>query len=201
MAVKRFVLLASITLLLSGCGGGEMSLTEYVDRVDAIMRRALQRYEVLIAGPQGEVLVAEGAQLADFTPQDLGAALERLGEIQTEALEAAAAIEPPEDIADLHTLFFRSLPIEELAVRASTAADWEELSESPEMMAYRAALVADEQVCNDFQAELDATAERGVFAATPWMPGELEEIVDYALGCGTLLEYPEDVYRPPPTTP
>ena len=191
-----------VIFVASSCGGGdgEMSLTEYVERVDAILSRGLQRYEALVASPQGEVLVAEAVRLADFTPQDLQVALERLGDIQAEALEAAFTIEPPEDMVDLHTLFFRRLPIEELAARAGTAADWEELSGSPEMVVYRALLVEDEQVCAEFQAKLDATAERGVFADTPWIPGELKEIVEYALGCGSLLENPEDLYRPPPST-
>ncbi len=105
---------------------------------------------------------------------------------------------PPEQIADLHALYFRELPISELAARAGTAADWDELSESAEMAAYRAGLAADNQVCADFQGKLDATAEREVFADSPWIPSELTEIVDYALGCSSLIEHPEDAYRPPP---
>ena len=50
------------------------------------------------------------------------------------------------------------------------------------MAAYRAALAADNQVCAEFQSTLDATAARGVFADTPWIPGELKETVNYALG-------------------
>jgi hypothetical protein len=70
MTVRRFVPLAlGVTLLLWGCGGGEMSLTEYVERLNAIVEGARQQYEALVASPQGAVLVAEGAQLTDFTPQ------------------------------------------------------------------------------------------------------------------------------------
>jgi hypothetical protein len=43
MVVMRFVpLVLCITLLLNGCGGGELSLTEYVERLNAIMDRATQ---------------------------------------------------------------------------------------------------------------------------------------------------------------
>jgi hypothetical protein len=66
------------------------------------------------------------------------------------------------------------------------------------MEAYRVALAGDNQVCVEFQATLDATADRGVFADVPWIPGELQEIVDYALGCSALPQNPEDAYRPPP---
>ena len=199
-----------VALLVGACGGGEMSLNEYVERVDEVFQQGIGQYEVLVATPEGQVLLVgqgdhmgfsgEGAQLSDFTPQDLHVALERVSEMQAEALEAAAAIDPPEQIADLHSLFFRELPISELAARAGTAADWDELSESPEMAAYRIALAADNQVCAEFQAKLDATAERGTFADAPWVPSKLQEIVDYGLGCGSLPTHPQDAYRPPPAT-
>jgi hypothetical protein len=194
----RFMLLGLCVVLVSSCvGGGEMSLTEYVEAVNAINGRAMQQYgEMVLANPQGAVIVADRAQLNDFTPHDLQVALERTAEIQAEALEATAAIEPPEQIADLHYLFFKSLPLEALAVRAGTAADWDELSESPEMEAYRDALVKDIRVCVDFQARLDATAERGAFANTPWIPAEMKEIVEVVLGCDQYPANPEDLYRP-----
>jgi hypothetical protein len=173
-------------------------MADYVDRVNAVLDRAIEQYGELLASPQGEVLIAEGAQLADFTPQDLQVSLERVAEIQAEAMSAVDTIEPPEDLADLHALYFRELPIEALAARAGTAADWEELSESPEMEAYRDGLISDKQVCTDFQAELDARTERGDFADTPWLGGEMTEIVDAAIGCSSLPEHPEDAYRPPP---
>ncbi|MCP3976444.1 MAG: hypothetical protein GY720_18310 [bacterium] len=206
--MRRLVLYALVAaLFLSGCGDGDLTLTQYVERVDAIFERGIQQYEALVTTPQGLVLLVgqgphlgfdgEGAQLTDFSPQDLHLALERVAEIQAEALRAADAIDPPEQIADLHDLYFRELPIAQLAARAGTAADWEELSESPEMAQYRNALAADNQACADFQAKLDATADRGVFSDTPWLPNELTEIVDYALGCDSLPEHPEDVYRPP----
>ena len=150
------------------------------------------------------MLVAEEAQLADFTPQDLQAALERLGEIEMEILEAGAGIEPPEEVADLAKLLsddrFTSARVA-LAARAGSATSWEELSETPEMAAYRTSLAGDKQACIDLQAKLDATAERGVFAGVPWIPGELKEVVEASLGCdGPHMRNPEDVYRPPPTS-
>ena len=60
----------AVIVVAAGCGGGEMSLPEYVEQLNAIESRARQQYEVLVASEQGAVLVAEGAQLTDFTPQD-----------------------------------------------------------------------------------------------------------------------------------
>ena len=124
MTLERFVPLAfCVMLLLGGCGGGEMSLTEYVDRLNAIMTGAIQQGEALFASPQGAVL-AEGAQLSDFTPGDLQAALERVGEIEVVLREATTAIEPPEEIADLHNLLFDTrfaFARKALAARAGTS--------------------------------------------------------------------------------
>ncbi len=203
MRLRRVWAGACLVLMVAGCGGGEMSLTEYVERLNVIMDRAIQQGLELVAGPPGAVIAAEGEQLADFTPQDLQLALERVGEIEVESREAAAAIEPPEELADLHNLFFDTRfasAREALAARAGTAATWEELSETPEMVAYRTAVTVDRQACIDIQAELDATAQRGVFADTPWIPGELKEVVETVLGCATFPENPEDLYRPPATS-
>jgi len=192
-----------LILMVTACGGGEMSLTEYVERLQAIMDRAIQQGEELVASPQGAVIAAEPEELSDFTPQDLQKALERIREIEFESQEAATAIEPPEELADLHNLFFDTrfaTARDSLAARAATAATWEELSETPEMAAYRTAVTVDKQACLDIQAELDATVERGVFADTPWIPGELKEVVETVLGCASFPENPEDLYRPPPTS-
>ncbi len=201
----RFMLVGmSLVLTVSGCGGSEMSLTEYVDQLNAINKRGLQQYLELLASPQGEVLVAaEAAQITDFTPQDLQVGLEGVIEIAVAVKEAADAIEPPEQVADLHHRLFDdkfTFFEEALAARAGTAANWEELSESPEMEAFRAAMAEDKQACIDFQAELDATANRAVFADTPWIPGFLKEIVDAVLNCEFVPEIPEDMFRPPPTS-
>ena len=200
----------AVAAVATGCGDDELTLNEYIESVDGIFTRGQVQYLEVVDSPQGMVLIVgqgshlglddQDEQLTDFTPHDLHVALERVAEIQAEALAAAAAIDPPEQIADLHALYFRELPIAELAARAGTAEDWHELSESPEMAAYRAGLAADNQVCADFQAKLDATVEREVFADTPWIPSEMTEIVDYALGCSSLVEHPEDAYRPPPAT-
>lgn len=203
MISKRFVVLAvCIGLLLSSCGEDDTSLTEYVEDVNAIAGRASE---------EGAALIAEGAQVTDFTPQHLQAGLERgLHEIRVPLQTAADALEPPAQVADLHDLMWnwhaRFIPIEAaLAARAGaaadTAADWEALSDSPEMAAYRAAIAEGKQVCTDFQAQLDATAERGVFADVPWIPAELSEVVEAVLGCEWFPDNPEDVYRYPPPDP
>ena len=190
-------------VLLWGCGGGELSLSEYVEQLNAVVDRAQQQYDELVASPQGAVLVAEGEQLAGFAPQDLQVALERVDEIGAEVEQGMAAIEPPDQVAELHDFYFDfddesfTSAQNALAVRAGAATNWEELSASPEMAAYRDALAYDKQLCADLQAKFDATAGRETFADTPWIPGEMKEVVEAVIGCEGYPENPQDVYRPP----
>ena len=200
MALRRFVSWgAGVALLVSACGGGELSLSEYVEELTAIMQQAIEQGEELTASGSGAVLVAEGAQLDEFSPQDLQAALEQVKEIEQQVRAAADAIEPPGALADLHRLMFDArfaTALEPLAARAGTAGSWDELSETPEMAAYRAAVSVDKQACLDIQAELDATASAGIFADIPWVPSELKEVIDVLVGCATFPENPQDLYRP-----
>ena len=206
MGLRRVWVGVCLVLMVAACGGGEMLLTEYVERVNATVDRASQQYFDLVASPQGAVLVAEGVRLSAFTPQDLQSALERVREIEAEVEEAVDAIEPPEQVADLHNLLFDFdddfiSAQEAVAAKAGSAADWEELSESPEMAAYRNALAEDKLECADSQTELNTIAERReIFADTPWIPGELKEIFEVVLGCEGYPEHPEDLYLPPPTS-
>ncbi|MDX2342231.1 MAG: hypothetical protein QNL12_00115 [Acidimicrobiia bacterium] len=185
------------TLLLSGCGGA-MSLTEYVDRINAVERRASQQAQTIAAGAE---------EITDLTPQDVQTGLELAHSIRIEVKESTDDIEPPEQVAELHELIFdwhtRFIDVEQaLATRAGTAedtaADWEVLSASPEMAAYRGAIVEGKEVCNEFQAQLDLTAERGDFADVPWLPTQLKEVVVAVLGCDWFPERPEEIYLYPP---
>ncbi len=183
-----------VGLLLSGCGGGALSLTEYVDRLNAVNGRL---------NPQMESLISDLER--STTPREVSATVERMAALRIESVQAAEALDPPEQIADLHQLFLswekRLLPIEEaFAARAGIVAGWEELLESAEVAAYRTALVEGKQGCIEFQARLDATANRGVFADTPWIPSALSEVVAARLGCALFPENPEDVFRPVPAT-
>jgi hypothetical protein len=198
MSVRSGSSVATVCILLvSGCGGGEISLTEYVDRINDVEYRASR---------QAEELVANAEQITDLTPQDLQAGLEQAYAIRIEVKDATDDIEPPEQVADMHELIFdwhtRFIDIEQaLAARVGTAedtaTDWAELSSSSEMAAYRTAIVEGKEVCDEFQAQLDATAERGDFADVPWLPTQLKEVVVAVLGCDWFPENPNDLYRYP----
>lgn len=184
-----------VGLLLAGCGGGDLTLTEYVDGLNVINDRAV---------PQAQILISELERAT--APAEAGAAMERMMALRIESVEDTEALAPPESIADLHLLMLnwekRLIPIEEsFAARAETVSGWEEFFEAAEVEAYRMALVEGKQVCTEFQARLDATADRGAFADAPWIPTALSEVVQARLGCDLFPEDPDSVFRPaPPTT-
>ncbi len=190
--------LLGIALLLGGCGGGEMSMTDYGERIDAAATEASQR---------AEELFADAVWTADATPRQLQGLLERgLLEIRIPLQESVDGIDPPAQIADLHDLMWDwhsdFISVEQaLVARVGAAEDsvegWTALSESPEVAAYRSAIAEGKQICDGFQARLDATAAAGAFADTPWIPSEMKEVVEAALGCQWFPEDPENVYRYP----
>jgi hypothetical protein len=179
-----------------------MSVTEYVASLNAAVDTARGEYELLVSSPEGAVLTANGEQLAEYTPQDLQVAFGALRVIEVGVEESVGAIQPPDEVADLHNFWFNFdsnfVPAQEaLEARAGTAADWDELSESPEMAAYRTALAEDKRVCADFEAQLSTPEEdRESLTDVPWIPSEMKQIVEAVLGCEGYPEHPEDVYRP-----
>jgi hypothetical protein len=179
-----------------------MTLTEYVDSLNSAVDTARGEYESLVTSPEGAVLIANGEQLAEYTPQDLQAALGAIREIEVGVEESVGAIQPPEEVADIHNFWFNFdsnfVPAQEaLEARAGTAADWDELSESPEMAAYRTALAEDKRVCAEFEALLSTPEEEHEnLTDVPWIPIEMKQIVEAVLGCEGYPEHPEDVYRP-----
>lgn len=187
-----------IALPITGCGGNELSLTEYVDRIDSLATAASER---------GTELLAEGEQATDVTPQLVASGMERgLREIRVPLQEGVDAVDPPKAIADLHDLMWdwhRDFITLERAVASvaratpNTEEGWTALSDSPEMAAYRASLTQGKQLCLDFQAALDERAGRGVFGDSPWIPGDLADATSAALGCQFFPESPEAVYRYP----
>lgn len=189
LRVRYVVAAVAVGLVLSGCGGDDLSLTEYVDRLNEINGRTV---------PQADALITE-LELST-TPGEAAAAMAQMAALRIESVEATEELEPPEQVADVHRLLLgweRDLiPIEEaFAARAGAVGGWEELVGSDEVAAYRAALVEGKQLCIDFQATLDATTARGQFADTPWIPAELSEVVEARLGCELFPDNPEDVFR------
>ncbi len=194
---NRLAATLCLAAVLSSCGG-DMSLTEYVDSVN-----------VAIADAERIVVIMDeaGVFAQDPTPENIAAGIRRgLEEVRIPLQEAIDEIDPPAEVEDLHQLLWtwhaefiriETALADRLAASPDTEEGWTQASDSEEMAAYRASLEEGKQVCIDFQSELDATEERGVFGDTPWLPSRLSEVVDIALGCQHFPEDPQSVYRYP----
>lgn len=186
-------------VILASCGGGETTLTEYVSQVNEAAERA---------GETAAELISEGVLGAEVTPGQLQAGIERgLQEIRIPLQESVDAIDPPDQVAALHERLWSwhagFIDIEQaLAERVGettdTAEGWSALSNSPEMVSYRSSVAEGKQLCVGFQADLDATEQRGAFEDAPWIPGQLKEVVTAALGCNWFPDDPESIYLYPP---
>ena len=172
----------ALIVVVAACGGSSLSFSEYGDSLDEIR----STYE-----PQAEAAWVEYMQLPSPTMDDLEALFEREAAVRIEIEDAFLGLEPPEEIADLHVLLVEWLTNlreadQALAARAGAVGGWDKFSRSAEYRAYESTLIGGSGVCNDFQLQLDATAARGVFAETPWMPGDLKDMADAVIGCDTI---------------
>jgi hypothetical protein len=176
--MRSSVAVGCLTVMLVACGGGDLSLTEYAERLDALAR-------VL-----GEQLDAGDARMSTGTAT-LGDAQEVLSSAlaaRTDFQEGLTALDPPEEFADVHTdlveVHSRIIAAQEAFVaRTATAATLEELDQSAEAAAYRAIGTEAASLCEEFRARIDSTADRAIFADIPWIPGDVKEVVEVTFGC------------------
>ena len=133
-----------------------------------------------------DVLEAQWASAS--TVEDGKGVLNRAVAVRTDLQNSLTDLNPPEELADFHAdlveLLGRILAAQEAwAVRADTAGSLDELRESSEALAYWDLDAEMALLCREIQSELDATAEREVFAEVPWIPGEMKEVVELVVAC------------------
>jgi len=110
---------------------------------------------------------------------------------RAEFLKGLQALNPPDEAAELHgtvlDLFARLTAAEEaLAVRVASFETVTESEQWWDTQEGQAAHAIDEEVtaiCHVVQARFDATIEREVFSAVPWIPTEMRETVRIDLNC------------------
>jgi hypothetical protein len=175
--VNRLIFATSLMLLLLGCGGGTLSMTEYAETLDLLASDLGGKLEAMDVRVTGTPTVEE-ARLV------LGEALTA----RTEFQESLTELDPPRELADIHNdlvdLHARIITVQgAFAAQAATATSLDELLNSTESDAYQAVQIELLELCPDLQARVDATTDREVFADVPWIPGDLKEVVELTLGC------------------
>lgn len=182
--MRTFAAVTCLAVVVASCGGGELTLSEYAAEVEGLtttMYRTLD--DLTITVEDGSEVPVEDAQAV------YDGAAAAFGQLR----DGLQAIEPPDEVADLHTVSINIITRltaaqEAFAQRAEdfkTADDWELLYQTPEALAVGA--VQEEMItfCQARQAQFDATADREVFADAPWIPTEMKEVVTVLFGCGT----------------
>ena len=166
-------------------------MSEYGDRLEEIR----ETYE-----PRAESAWLEYLALAQPTLADLKALSDQEVAVRIDIEGALRELEAPPEVEDLHDLLagwtarMRDAGAA-LGERAELAATWEGLLASAEYRRFEEALTGGIELCNEFQARLDATAARGAFADTPWIPGDLSDVADAVIGCETIPEDLDSVLR------
>ena len=174
----------ALAVLIGACGSSSLTLTEYVDELNDVVAEGNDRIRPLYA----DLATAAEPDLATVS-----GLFEEEAAIRAELQSSLADLDVPEQIAELHTALvdWHGALIEaqqSLARDVATAGSWRDFQESPEFAAFDEFMQEGLAGCLELQAALDATAARGTFSDAPWIPGELKEVVDAALGCESTLD-------------
>lgn len=179
--MRRFVLAICLTLLVAGCGDGELTMSEYATQIESLITTMNAKIDTLDAEITSQESTLEDAQ--DFWEAKLVA--------RRELIAGFESIEPPQDAAEMHAsaiaIVARLTDTDEAVAELVGTMETEEelglLLESQEFLATEAVDVEAIAMCQAAQAEFDSTADREVFGDAPWIPSELREVVLVGFGC------------------
>ena len=180
MSIRHFLGVTLIALAAIACGGGALSLPEYADELNDVVVDGRDRIEPLYV---------EFESAGEPTVESLRSYLQQEAAIRADLQEEFASMEAPDQVADLHAALvnWHGQVLEAQAALlegASATSSLEEFQQSEEYLAFEVVMNEGLEGCRQLQEMLDATEARGVFADVPWIPGQLKEVVDAALGCG-----------------
>lgn len=176
-ALRVHVLVFAV--LATACGGG-LSVAEYAEDVETLVATMNARLDELDSETEGTQDLEE---IKRYAEQHVAA--------RSVLLAGLRDLEPPDAVAELHET---AIEIMERVTDAEAAMadrvfgwktenDIEEIWETPEGIAARA---ADEQaiaLCHAAQSEFDQTADRQELQDVPWIPSEMRSVIVVAFGC------------------
>lgn len=177
----RVLLTVMAAALVSTSCSSAPSLTDYAADVDALVTT------------HNEGMDANDAWLDSQaeTIERVHTYANRRMELRTSFLSELEEAKPPREAEDLHTAALatiRSLVDAENVVfsDAISAGSLDELGDLWATPAGQAARAADAQaiaICQAAEAALNSTEERQALVGMPWVPTELQEVVNVAFGC------------------
>lgn len=170
-----------MVLLLASCGGGRMSLSGYATAVEDLTTTMNSRLdEIDVIFDRSEVSVDEVRQYAGDRMAARNAFLDGLEQLN-----------PPEEAEPLHAAalnIIRALvaaeqEVADLAFATDDVATISGLWDSPTGQAARAVDAQVVELCVAAESALNSTRERQALAGMPWIPSELQEVVEVTFGC------------------
>lgn len=179
---ERYMLLVlAVTLFLSACGGGDMSLAEYADEVEDI-----------VADMRSRIVATDDALTQPITSIAITERIWReRASARQEFLDAFATIEPPDEAEPLHaaaTDIVRRLSDAEAAI-ADQVRDYDEPSQLTNLgptPAFRTFIAVNDEataVCLAAQGMFDDTKRREVLRDVPWLTSELKTVIEIVFDC------------------
>lgn len=182
-SVRRSLVVSILVLLGASCGGEDgPSVGDYAKQTEA-------------------AIVAMNAKIDDSDEEFLNLEAVTVGDVQVrwaqrvgwrmELLDVLAALEPPEEAADLQAAaldVIAALADAERAIadRAAAASSIDELAGIEEGELGDAFRTADEKavaLCRAAEEALTTDYDPGLMTSTPWVPMEMQDVVDVAFGC------------------
>jgi len=181
--VRKLAICAALMLVVSACGSGRLTTSEYAAQARDLTREIIERIAALDAEWESQVPTAAGAQTY----------WERRIDARVEFQEGFQALDPPEQAIESHEaalgIFSRLTAAERAVAARAVTLDFDEATDhglwwnTPEGRAARAADAEAIAICQAGQGEFDETQHREVFADTPWIPPDMKEVVQILLGC------------------
>ena len=170
-----------LAFVVAACGGGSLSMSEYNVQGTALVTVMEQRIFTLDAEWESQAQTVERAR----------SYWDRRLEARVEALEGLQALNPPDEVAELHETGLRlfsnlTAAEEDLAIRVASFQTVTERAQWWNTAEGKAVRAADEEIdafCHVFQAAYDATIERVILSDVPWIPSDMKEFVQIDIGC------------------
>jgi len=170
-----------LALTLTACGGGSLTVAEYAAQTEELVAELAAEFESLDAEWESQTPSLEAAR----------AYWERRLAARVKLLDGMRALDPPDELADLHAtaldLFGRITAAEQdVAARVGsfeTAADLEQTWQTPEGQAAQAVLEEVFALCRATQTDFDETEDRESLKDVPWIPPEMKEVIQISFGC------------------
>jgi hypothetical protein len=171
----------AVALIASACSGGGLTLTEYAQQTETLIRGIDDRLD------QAAEDLASKAPSVESTRDYLELRVVEYRRL----IEDLTDLEPPDQVAELHHRFLdilaRQLAAERQRVDVAEAvedvADLDQVWEGPATQAIREIERDAIELCIAAQQAIDATEDREAFEGTPWIPREMAEVVTAAYGC------------------